>query len=119
MPSAIKLNVIMMSICLQRAVILIAIMPNVIILSVVVLNVIILNVIMMSAGIQSIVILSVIMPSAIILSVVMMSICRVRVKQCIRSPLTPTYFPLIFRLVCYQQAGRGWVRQRKQKVCWR
>ncbi len=30
---------------------------------------------------------------------------RVRVKQRIRSPLMPTYFPLIFRLACYQQAG--------------
>ncbi len=44
------------------------------------------------------------------------TIKRVWVKQRIRSPLTPTYFPLIFRLACYQ---RGWVRQRKWKVRWR
>ncbi len=46
------------------------------------------------------------------------TIKRVRVKQHIRSPLMPTYFLLIFHLACYQQVGRGWVRQRKQKVRW-
>ncbi len=47
------------------------------------------------------------------------TIKRVRVKQLICSPLTPTYFPPIFRLACYQQAGWGWVWQRKWKVRWR